>query len=52
MPLESSILVGVKTYVKLRGDVWKFRGRVDILTEGFIKKVTFGLDHDKSAGTT
>lgn len=42
MPLVSSILVGVKTYAKLRRDVWKFRGRADILTEGFIKEVTLG----------
>lgn len=40
MSLESYILVGVKTYMKLKRDVWEFRGRADILTEGFIKELT------------
>ena len=50
--LDSYILVEVKTYVRLGKDVWKFIGRVDILTEGFIEEVTLGLDHDESVRTT
>ena len=26
--------------MKLKRDVWEFRGRADILTEGFIKELT------------